>query len=189
MAMPSTLFAVPLVSQKLGRKVEDAVETHHARSRWVSFHAPRGEFRIWIANETKRLAAVKGPVTIDYAFGIVRVGAVVDHVRIMDWPCPAAGWRPVQNLVRPSAGHPQLAQNRIGADPFKCDTRRVLTELAATTNSGFPVYGYDFPSQNAPYYFPQMPNAAAPGGHFNRSQHIRATFSSCFWATTAEISA
>jgi para-nitrobenzyl esterase len=60
---------------------------------------------------------------------------------------------------------PQLAQNRIGADPFKCDARRVLNQLAAT-NSGFPVYGYDFTYQNAPYYFPQMPNAAAPAGHF-----------------------
>ena len=59
----------------------------------------------------------------------------------------------------------------MGADPFKCDAYRVLNQLAAT-NSGFPVYGYDFTYQNAPYYFPQMPNAAAPGGIFSLSQHI-----------------
>jgi para-nitrobenzyl esterase len=60
---------------------------------------------------------------------------------------------------------PQLAQDRIGADPFKCDGRRVLNELAKT-NSGFSVYGYDFTYQDAPYYFPQMPNAESPTGHF-----------------------
>jgi para-nitrobenzyl esterase len=61
--------------------------------------------------------------------------------------------------------NPQLAQDRIGADPFKCDGRRVLNQMAAT-NTGFGIYGYDFTYQNAPYYFPQMPNASAPGGHF-----------------------
>jgi para-nitrobenzyl esterase len=61
--------------------------------------------------------------------------------------------------------NPQLAQDRIGADPFKCDARRVLKQLAGT-NRGFPVYGYDFTYPNAPYYFPQMPNSSAPGGHF-----------------------
>ena len=45
------------------------------------------------------------------------------------------------------------------------DARRVLSQLAAT-NNGFPVYGYDFTYQNAPYCFPQMPNAAAPAGYF-----------------------
>jgi para-nitrobenzyl esterase len=61
--------------------------------------------------------------------------------------------------------NPQLAEDRIGADPFKCDARRVLNELAVT-NKGFGVYGYDFTYQNAPYYFPQMPNISAPAGHF-----------------------
>jgi para-nitrobenzyl esterase len=83
---------------------------------------------------------------------------------------------------------PQLAQDRIGADTFKCDARRVLTELAAT-NSGFPVYGYNFTYQNAPYYFPRCPMPQRREGISSLSRHIRATFSSCFWATTAEISA
>ena len=28
------------------------------------------------------------------------------------------------------------------------------------------MYGYDFTYQNAPYYFPQMPNVSSPTGNF-----------------------
>ena len=43
--------------------------------------------------------------------------------------------------------------------------------LSASLNAGrhecsFGMYGYDFTYQNAPYYFPQMPNAHSPTGHF-----------------------
>ena len=61
-------------------------------------------------------------------------------------------------------GNPTLAQERV-VGLFKCNARRVLNQQAST-NTGFGVYGYDFTYQNAPYYFPQMPNAYDPTGHF-----------------------
>jgi para-nitrobenzyl esterase len=58
--------------------------------------------------------------------------------------------------------NPQLAQNRISTDPGKC---RYLNsfKLMASTNT-YPVYTYDFTYQNAPYYFPQMPNVSNTAG-------------------------
>jgi para-nitrobenzyl esterase len=61
--------------------------------------------------------------------------------------------------------NPTLAQERVNTDPFKCNARRVLNQQAST-NTGFGVYGYDFTYQKAPFYFPQMPNAYDPTGHF-----------------------
>jgi para-nitrobenzyl esterase len=61
--------------------------------------------------------------------------------------------------------NPTLAQARVTSDPFKCNGYRVLTQQAAT-NKGYPVYGYDFTYQKAPFYFPQMPNTYDPTGHF-----------------------
>ena len=63
-------------------------------------------------------------------------------------------------------GNPTLAQDRVGSDSFlKCPALRVLNQQAGT-NTGFGVYGYDFTYQNAPYYFPQMPNPYDPTGYF-----------------------
>jgi len=62
-------------------------------------------------------------------------------------------------------GNPTAAQNRIGSDPFKCSGLRVL-EQQASTNTGYPIYGYDFTYQSAPFFFPQMPNPSDPTGHF-----------------------
>ena len=42
---------------------------------------------------------------------------------------------------------------------------RVL-KLQAGTNGANGVYGYDFTYQNAPYYFPKMPNPQNPSGNF-----------------------
>jgi para-nitrobenzyl esterase len=64
--------------------------------------------------------------------------------------------------------NPQLAQNRISTDRGKCQYLNSF-KLMASTNT-FPLYTYDFTYQNAPYYFPQMPNVsntAGPSpGHF-----------------------
>jgi carboxylesterase type B len=79
----------------------------------------------------------------------------------------AGAARPLRDgspVSRPPERH-RLAAQFSGGQGMAWRSRRVLTELAAT-NSGFPVYGYDFTYQNAPYYFPQMPNAASPSGHF-----------------------
>jgi para-nitrobenzyl esterase len=57
---------------------------------------------------------------------------------------------------------PQLAQDRVGTDPIACTTRRVAQLLAPQV----PTYMYEFNYQNAPYYFPQMPNVSSPTGHF-----------------------
>jgi para-nitrobenzyl esterase len=59
---------------------------------------------------------------------------------------------------------PELAQDRVGTDRGSCGALHVLKLQAST--SGFGVYGYDFNYQNTPYYFPQLPNAASPTGHF-----------------------
>jgi para-nitrobenzyl esterase len=61
--------------------------------------------------------------------------------------------------------NPTLAQTRVNSDPFKCNGYRVLTQQAKT-NKGYPVYGYDFTYQKAPFYFPQMPNTYDATGHF-----------------------
>jgi para-nitrobenzyl esterase len=56
-------------------------------------------------------------------------------------------------------GNPQLAQNRVGTDRIACTTLRVAQLLAPQV----PTYAYEFNYQNAPYYFPQMPNAYNTG--------------------------
>lgn len=64
--------------------------------------------------------------------------------------------------------NPSLAQDRIGTDGQygggKCVFLRMF-KLMAKTNT-YPMYTYDFAYQKAPFYFPQMPNAASPTGHF-----------------------
>ncbi len=62
-------------------------------------------------------------------------------------------------------GNPTLAQDRVNSDGFKCAGLRVL-EQQATTNTGYPIYGYDFAYSSAPFYFPQMKNAYDPTGYF-----------------------
>lgn len=57
---------------------------------------------------------------------------------------------------------PQLAQDRVGTDPIACTTLQVGDLLAPQV----PTYLYEFTYQSAPYYFPQMPNASSPTGHF-----------------------
>jgi para-nitrobenzyl esterase len=61
-------------------------------------------------------------------------------------------------------GNPTLAQDRVGTDPIKCVTLQGLTQIASTNTYG--TYGYDFTYRGAPSYFPQMPNAYDPTGHF-----------------------
>jgi para-nitrobenzyl esterase len=58
--------------------------------------------------------------------------------------------------------NPQLAQDRVSTDPIACTTLQVGKLLAPQV----PTYLYEFTYQNAPYYFPQMPNAASSTGHF-----------------------
>ncbi len=57
---------------------------------------------------------------------------------------------------------PQLAEDRVGTDPIACTTLRVAQLLA----SQVPTYAYEFNYQNAPYYFPQMPNISSPTASF-----------------------
>jgi para-nitrobenzyl esterase len=70
----------------------------------------------------------------------------------------------VQNEYPLSAygNNPQLAQDRINTDPIACTTLRVAQLLAPQV----PTYAYEFNYQNAPYYFPQMPNVSSPTGYF-----------------------
>lgn len=58
--------------------------------------------------------------------------------------------------------NPQIAQDRSGTDSTKCQTLHVLNLWA----SAIPTYAYDFTYSNAPFNFPQMPNAFSPTGHF-----------------------
>ena len=58
--------------------------------------------------------------------------------------------------------NPQLAQDRINTDPIACTTLRVAQLLAPQVST----YMYEFNYQNAPYYFPQMPNVSSPTGNF-----------------------
>ncbi len=57
---------------------------------------------------------------------------------------------------------PQIAYDRVSTDPGKCQALHVLKLWAPV----IPTYSYDFTYQNAPYYFPQMPNVSSPTGHF-----------------------
>jgi para-nitrobenzyl esterase len=57
---------------------------------------------------------------------------------------------------------PQLAEDRVGTDPIACTTLRVAQLLA----SQVPTYAYEFNYQNAPYYFPKMPNVSSATGSF-----------------------
>ena len=67
-------------------------------------------------------------------------------------------------------GNPTLAQDRVSTDSSsQMPALRVLNQQAST-NTGFGVYGYDFTYQNAPYYFPQMPNALRSDGSFPASR-------------------
>lgn len=58
--------------------------------------------------------------------------------------------------------NPQVAADRAGTDPTKCQTLHVLNLWA----SKIPTYAYDFTYTKAPFNFPQMPNAYSPTGHF-----------------------
>jgi para-nitrobenzyl esterase len=61
---------------------------------------------------------------------------------------------------------PELAYDRAVTDGLlKCSSLHVLKAQAAS-NTGNGVYGYDFTYQNAPYYFPKMPNPLSPTGNF-----------------------
>jgi para-nitrobenzyl esterase len=61
--------------------------------------------------------------------------------------------------------NPTYAQNRVNTDNGKCQLLQVM-KAQADTNTGFPVYAYDFAYQNSPYYFPQMPNEYDATGYF-----------------------
>ena len=63
-------------------------------------------------------------------------------------------------------GNPTWAQERVTTDSFLCRALHVLKAQAAM-NAGNPVYGYVFSYQNAPYYFPQMPNAYNADNNFH----------------------
>jgi para-nitrobenzyl esterase len=52
-------------------------------------------------------------------------------------------------------GDPTLAQNRVSTDRTKCQTLHVINLWAPAIAT----YGYDFTYQDAPYNWPQMPNA------------------------------
>jgi para-nitrobenzyl esterase len=70
-----------------------------------------------------------------------------------------------QVLARyPPGPNPQATYERSFTDPGKCRTLHVL-ELLAGSNPK-PVWGWDFTYQNAPYYFPRMPNPENPSGNF-----------------------
>lgn len=65
----------------------------------------------------------------------------------------------------PPGPNPQATYERAFTDPGKCRGLHVLN-LQAASNGGNGVYGYDFTYQNAPYYFPEMPNPQNPSGNF-----------------------
>ena len=73
---------------------------------------------------------------------------------------------PAQVLAQyPAGANPQATYERSFTDPGKCRGLRVL-KLQAGTNGTNGVYGYDFTYQNAPYYFPKMPNPQNASGNF-----------------------
>ena len=55
---------------------------------------------------------------------------------------------------------PQLAQDRVSTDRTKCQYLHSFKLMASTNSYG--LYTYDFTYQNAPYYFPYMPNVSSP---------------------------
>ncbi len=66
----------------------------------------------------------------------------------------------------PAGTNPQVTYGRSFTDPGKCRGLHVL-KLQAASNGSNGVYGYDFTYQNAPYYFPKMPNPQnMPSGNF-----------------------
>ena len=65
----------------------------------------------------------------------------------------------------PPGTNPQATYERSFTDPGKCRGLHVL-ELQAASNADNAVWGYDFTYQNAPYYFPKMPNPENPSGNF-----------------------
>jgi para-nitrobenzyl esterase len=73
-------------------------------------------------------------------------------------PLYVAGTAAQVLLHYPPGSDPSRTYSRSFTDPGKCRSLHVLS-LQANNNGGNSVYGYDFTYQNAPYYFPQMPNA------------------------------
>jgi para-nitrobenzyl esterase len=65
----------------------------------------------------------------------------------------------------PPGSNPQATYERSFTDPGKCRTLHVL-ELLAGSNEDHPVWGWDFTYENAPYYFPKMPNPENASGNF-----------------------
>jgi para-nitrobenzyl esterase len=84
---------------------------------------------------------------------------------------PQVAWTVAQYMNNPAnvqsayplgdyGNNPQLAQDRINTDPIACTTLRVAQLLAPQV----PTYAYEFNYQNAPYYFPRMPNVSNTTG-------------------------
>ena len=65
----------------------------------------------------------------------------------------------------PAGANPQATYERAFTDPGKCRGLHVLN-LQAASNGNNGVYGYDFTYQDAPYYFPKMPNPENASGNF-----------------------
>ena len=63
-------------------------------------------------------------------------------------------------------GNAEVAQDRVNTDPGQCRELHVLKAQGLTNGASNGIYAYDFNYQNAPYYFPQMPNALSPTGYF-----------------------
>jgi len=57
--------------------------------------------------------------------------------------------------------NPQLALDRVGSDRIACTALHVMQLVAPQV----PTYGYEFVYQNAPYYFPQMPDFQPLAAH------------------------
>jgi para-nitrobenzyl esterase len=79
-------------------------------------------------------------------------------------PSYAAGAAEQVLAKYPPGSNPQRTYERSFTDPGKCRTLHVLKLLAASNPK--PVWGWDFTYQNAPYYFPRMPNPENPSGNF-----------------------
>jgi len=135
----------------------------------------------WLSGNYHKMPIMGGRVKDEGLFGLsiteyftgIPQTALTPTEYLANNPGPVLAQYPLASYFDGVApGNPTWAQDRINTDPGKCVALRILKEQA-TTNT-YPVYAYDFQYQNAPYYFPQMPNPwnATNGGHFQaRAYH------------------
>ncbi len=120
----------------------------------------------WTTGQYNHMPTMGGSVKDEANFGLAITEYFTGPPRVALTPAQYLANNPANVVAEyPLSAYgndPQIAQDRVTSDSGKCQSLHVLNLWAPAIAT----YGYDFTYLNAPAYFPQMPNAYSPTGHF-----------------------